>query len=125
MLKNYGIALASLVLLHSGLAFAHAHLKSSDPAQNAVVAQAPAQITLHFSENLELSLCKLEVKDATSGDIVSLGKLSDGGQGKTTMRVDLKPLKKQKAKYTVSWKAVSADTHRTQGTFDFTYAPQD
>lgn len=124
MVKNR-IAIVSLMLLHAGHAFAHAHLKSSDPAQNAVLAQTPTQVTLKFSENLELSLCKLEVKDNASGDVVSSEKISDGGQGKSTMQVSLKPLKKQKSNFTVTWKAVSTDTHRTQGTFKFTYAPQE
>jgi copper resistance protein C len=124
MIKHYGIATTILILFQAGQAFAHAHLKSSDPVQNAVVTQAPSAITLKFSENLELAMSKLEVKEISSGDVVSTGKISDGGQDKSTMQVSLSPLKKQKSKYQVSWKAVSTDTHRSQGTFEFTYDPQ-
>jgi methionine-rich copper-binding protein CopC len=125
MKTKYGMAIIAFTLLQAGQAFAHAHLKSSDPAQGAVVTQAPTQITLKFSENLELSMSKLEVKEIASGAVVSTGKLTDGGQDKSTMQVALNPLTKQKSKYQVSWKAVSTDTHRTQGTFEFTYAPQE
>ena len=109
----------------AGQAFAHAHLKTSDPTQNAIVTQPPAQVTLNFAEDLELSMSKLEVKDSTSGDVVSTGKLSDGGQGKSTMQVALNPLKKTRSKYQVNWKAVSTDTHRTQGTYEFTFDPKE
>jgi len=125
MTKKYLFAILSLALLQAGQAFAHAHLKAAEPPQNAVVTQAPAQATLKFSEDLELSMSKLEVKDSTSGDVVSTGKLSDGGQGKSTMQVALKPLKKVMSKYQVNWKAVSTDTHRTQGTYEFTYDPKE
>ena len=124
MIKHYGIAATVLILFQAGQAPAHAHLKSSDPAQNAVVTQAPSVVTLKFSENLELAMSKLEVKEISSGDVVSSGKLSDGGQDKSTMQVSLSSLKKQKSKYQVSWKAISTDTHRSQGTFEFTYDPQ-
>jgi copper resistance protein C len=122
---HYGMMIAAATLLMAGQAFAHAHLKTSDPTQNAVIIQAPAQVTLKFSEDLELSMSKLEVKDSTSGDVVSTEKLSDGGQGKSTMQVSLAPLKKVKSKYQVKWKAVSTDTHRTQGTYEFTYDPKE
>jgi len=125
MTKKYFFLILTVSLLQAGQAFAHAHLKTSDPAQNAVVTQAPAQVTLKFSENLELSMSKLEVKDSTSGDVVSTGKLSDGGQGKSTMQVALNPLKKTRSKYQVNWKAVSTDTHRTQGTYEFTFDPKE
>ena len=125
MTKKYLFAILTVSLLQAGQAFAHAHLKTADPTQNVVVTQAPAQVTLKFSEDLELSLSKLEVKDGTSGDVVSTEKLSDGGQGKSTMQVTLKPLKKVRSKYQVNWKAVSTDTHRTQGTYEFTYEPQE
>jgi len=124
MIKHYGIAATVLILFQAGQALAHAHLKSSDPAQNAVVTQAPSVVTLKFSENLELAMSKLEVKEISSGDVVSSGKLSDGGQDKSTMQVSLSSLKNQKSKYQVSWKAISTDTHRSQGTFEFTYDPQ-
>jgi copper resistance protein C len=125
MTKKYFFMVLAVSLLQTGQAFAHAHLKTSDPAQNAVVTQAPAQITLKFSEDLELSMSKLEVKDSTSGNVVSIGKVSDGGQGKSTIQVALNPLKKMKSKYQVNWKAVSSDTHRTQGTYEFTYDPKE
>jgi methionine-rich copper-binding protein CopC len=125
MTKKYLLAVLTVSLLMAGQAFAHAHLKTSDPTQNAVVTQAPAQVTLKFSEDLEISMSKLEVKDSTSGDVVSTGKLSDGGQGKSTMQVTLNPLKKMKSKYQVNWKAVSTDTHRTQGSFEFIYDPKE
>jgi methionine-rich copper-binding protein CopC len=112
-------------ILQVGQAFAHAHLQKAEPAQNAVVHVAPAQVTVKFSEELETTMSKLEVKEVASGLVVSTGKVSGGGQGDSTLQISLKPLKKDKAKYQVTWKAVTKDTHKMQGTYNFTYDPKE
>jgi methionine-rich copper-binding protein CopC len=94
---------------------AHAHLLSSDPAAGSTVA-APKAIVLHLSERLEPKFSGLELAKA------------DGAAIKAAVRVpeaDRKTIKAEPAQpltagaYKVSWHAVSADGHRTQGAFTF------
>ena len=98
-------------------AFAHAHLKTSDPAQGATVTAAPKQLALTFTEKLEPNFSGVAVTDAQGHDMEA-GKpaISD-----VSMTVTLKPL--SAGVYHVSWHAVALDTPRTEGTYDFTIKP--
>lgn len=98
-------------------AFAHAHLKQSDPAQGATMTKAPGQIALTFTEKLEPSFSNVAVTDAAGHDVEEAPAAISG----ISMSVKLKPLKP--GIYHVAWHAVSVDTHRTQGTYDFTIKP--
>ena len=61
-------SLAILLLLGTGLALAHAELESATPAQNSVVNTLPTEITLTFSEEVEVgfSLFKVYKLDETA-----------------------------------------------------------
>jgi methionine-rich copper-binding protein CopC len=117
--------IAIMFSIYGARAFAHAHLQEAIPAQNSVVHQAPSEVRLKFSEDLETGLSKIEVKDVDSGILVSSGKSSNGGQDSNTLEVALKPLKKEKSKYRVTWKAVSKDSHKMQGAYEFTFDPKE
>jgi copper resistance protein C len=109
-----------VTLLSSALAlpaFAHAHLKTSDPAQGATVTDAPKQLAVTFTEKLEPAFSGVAVTDAQGHDMEA-GKpaISD-----VSMTVLLKPL--TAGVYRVAWHAVAVDTHRTEGTYDFTVKP--
>jgi methionine-rich copper-binding protein CopC len=98
-------------------AWAHAFLDYAEPRVGSTVTNAPTEIKIWFTQELEPVFSTLEVQDAqgqevdkkdahlddknTSLFIVSLPALPDGT-------------------YTVTWHAVSVDTHRTQGSFEFT-----
>jgi len=111
-------------LMTSQTAFAHAKLLKSSPAVNETVHVAPVEVTLHFSEDLELSMSKIEVKNSTTGQVVSDGAASQITGDAASMRVALKPLKKQKAIYDVVWKAVARDAHKMPGHMSFTFDPK-
>lgn len=64
MSQRLGLTLA--FALATSQAFAHAHLKTASPAEGATVA-APAEITLGFTEELEVKLSSITVKDARRG----------------------------------------------------------
>jgi len=68
---------------------------------------------LSFTESLEPTFSRVTVTDA-SGAPVSEGKAQISGN---TMRIGLKPL--SPGSYNVHWRAVSADTHATEGSFAF------
>ena len=74
---------------------------------------APHEVTLTFTDTLEAGFSKLAVTDA-SGVEVSQDTAQVTGN---TMRIGLKPLKV--GVYNVNWRAVSADTHKTEGSFTF------
>lgn len=97
-------------------AAAHARLDHATPKVGSTVTAAPKQIVLTFTEKLEPAFSSIEVRDAKGAD-VQTGK-ARGGSDRTQLRVQLKSL--PPGTYTVIWKALSVDTHRTQGTFTFT-----
>ena len=104
-------------------AYGHAHLKTSVPAESEVLHDAPKEIDIVFTEDLEPSMSKIEVKDLESGDLVSEGKVGTGKEGKKSLKVSLKSLKAKKSKFEVSWRATSTDTHHMEGKYTFEYNP--
>lgn len=113
MQKLIAIAALLVVTLATGAAEAHAHLDHASPAAGSTVPTAPDQISLTFTENLELAFSTVEVTDG-SGARVDQGKAQVSGN---TMQIGLKAL--PPGSYKVQWHALSVDTHTTQGTFSF------
>ena len=118
------VATAALALA-AGPAFAHAKLLSEVPAavDTATPALAPAPLTelrLVFSEQLNLAFSKLKLTDA-AGKEVALGALALDPKDDKTLLAPLTgtlPV----GDYTVDWTAVSADGHKTTGTYTFKVA---
>lgn len=115
-------ASAFSILLVPALANAHAKLIASTPEEGAVVAKLPAEINLRFSEPLETFLSKVEAKDPATGKTISTGKVSEGAEGNSSLKVALAPSTSPE-KIEVTWKAVSKDSHRAQGKYSFTLQP--
>ncbi|WP_086828904.1 copper resistance protein CopC [Streptomyces sp. NRRL B-24572] len=123
-----GNALARLLILAAALlgtllagaapASAHAALTGSDPKDGAVVATAPKEVNLTFSEQVALSTDSIRVLDpagrrADTGEIRDLcsGSVVRYGVG---LRAGLPD-----GTYTVAWQAVSSDSHPVAGAFTF------
>ena len=105
---------ATAALVGATAAEAHAKLVSSNPVANATVA-APKQLVLKFSEKLQP---RFSGADVTMPGMVTPAKVSVAKDGKTMI---VKPMAALMAGvYTVKWRAVTADTHRMQGTYSFT-----
>ncbi|WP_171034200.1 copper resistance protein CopC [Lichenicoccus roseus] len=103
--------LAGLILAPA--AEAHAHLMVSHPVADAT-GGPPGDIELRFSEAPLAMLSSIELRTATGEDIP----VSSKDMGKNMLVVvPQRPLKS--GSYTVKWHVVTADTHRTQGTFAF------
>jgi copper resistance protein C len=102
----------SLFLL-SAAAYAHASLTHASPSAGSTVSAAPHEVTLTFTDTLEAAFSNLAVTDA-SGVEVSQGRAQISGN---IMRIGLKPL--NVGLYKVNWRAVSTDTHKTEGSFTF------
>jgi copper transport protein len=95
-------------------ASAHASLVSSDPPANQIVAQAPTQVTLTFTESIGLVNGKVTV---TAPDNTR----ADQGQPRVDgdrVIIPLRPNGKH-GTYLVSYRIVSADSHPVGGAFTF------
>jgi methionine-rich copper-binding protein CopC len=114
-------ALAAMWLGLVGAAQAHAHLQTSVPAADAVLASAPRELALGFSESVEPGFSGLILRDGAGG-VVPTGpaRLAPGDD-----RAIVVPLARALAAglYTVEWHALAADGHKTQGRYVFTVTP--
>jgi len=102
-----------LLIVSAPVAHAHASLSRASPSAGSALSAAPQEVTLTFTDTLEAAFSKLTVTDANGTD-VSQGKGQVNGN---VMRVSLKPL--SAGIYKVNWRAVSTDTHKTEGNFTF------
>jgi copper resistance protein C len=102
-------------------ALAHALLQKAIPAVGGTVSASPAEIRLKFSEGVEPHFSGI-VLTTHAGAAVPLGKASvDPADDSTFIAPIMQALKP--GVYTVTWHAVSVDTHKTQGSFEFTVQP--
>ncbi|MBT2443503.1 copper resistance protein CopC/CopD [Streptomyces sp. ISL-36] len=123
-----GTALTRLLLVAAALlgtllagatpASAHAALTGSDPQDGAVVATAPKDVNLTFSEQVAMSADSIRVLDP-AGKRVDTGEIRDLCSGSIVrygvgLRSGL-----PEGTYTVAWQTVSADSHPVAGAFTF------
>jgi copper resistance protein C len=113
-MRSFAAALSWLLLIVSApVAHAHASLSHASPSGGSALSAAPQEVTLTFTDTLEAAFSNLTVTDA-NGIEVSQGKGQVNGN---VMQVSLKPL--SAGIYKVHWRAVSTDTHKTEGNFTF------
>jgi copper transport protein len=98
-------------------AAAHAELKSTDPADGSLVKTAPRQVTLTFTEAVTLQSGAIRVF-APNRKEVGRGQADHAGGRNNTARLALDGDLPQ-GTFTVSWRAVSADSHPIAGAFTF------
>jgi hypothetical protein len=101
-----------------GLALAHAHAVKTTPAANASV-RTLTEIHVDFSEPVNPAFTGLEIIGA-DGKALPAGKPVFDAKH-LSMRMPVAGLKP--ATYKVKWHAVSGDTHRSEGAFNFTVEP--
>ena len=113
MVAFMAVAGAAALLTATG-AQAHAKLASATPAANAMLTAAPKQIVLKFTEKLQPKFSGFDL--SLSGTAVPV-KTIVGKDGVTVVGTPAKPL--AVGTYTVTWHAVTKDTHRIEGTYTF------
>ena len=108
------ITAVSLLLLSLGAsgARAHAFLDHASPRVGSTVSAAPQEVLLTFTQNLEGAFGTVQVT-GPNGARVDQGKQVSGN----TMRVGIKA--SGAGTYHVHWRALSVDTHTTEGNFTF------
>lgn len=111
-------ALLATLFTAASPATAHAALTASDPTDGAVVATAPAQVSLSFSEQVAMGDDSIRVLDP-QGRRVDTGELRDMCSGNTVRYGTALHSGLPNGTYTVAWQAVSADSHPISGAFTF------
>jgi copper transport protein len=110
--------LLGVLLAGATPASAHAVLTGSNPKDGAVVATAPKEVTLTFSEEIAMGDDSIRVLEP-SGKRADTAEVRDlGAGGAVTYGVALHPGLPD-GTYTVAWQAVSADSHPVSGAFTF------
>ncbi|MFM8515774.1 MAG: copper resistance protein CopC [Actinomycetota bacterium] len=115
-MARYLVSLLALAVFLAPSASAHSDLVGTTPADGAVIAEAPASITLQFNEEPLDSLVDVVITDA-EGDVVAM----DAAEAAGTDVLVPWPGSLGAGDYTVAYRVVSADGHPVTGTFTFTY----
>ena len=105
------VAWLLLWLLMPSAALAHASLIGSDPVNNAVLARAPTQFTLTFSEPVE----PLNIRIVGAGMVSPVTSIARDG---ARLVLSL-PQALHDGAYVVSWRVISADGHPIGGALTF------
>jgi copper transport protein len=111
------LLVAVVVLMSPARAWAHAHLKRSDPAAGAHVSDSLKAIRLWFSERPEITMTLVTLTDATGRQITLGSPQSNSGE---PLEVSVPVLQSLPAgRYTLSWRTAASDGHPTHGSFGF------
>ena len=113
MHRVLGVVSLLIALFAANAAQAHAALDHANPSAGGTVATAPHEVTLSFTDKLEPAFSTIEVT-GPGGARVDEGKAQVNGN---TMRIGLKA--GGPGTYRVHWRALSVDTHSSQGSFTF------
>lgn len=108
---------AVLALATAPLAYAHAYPTHQAPSAGSTVAASQKDVAIDFDDELEPAFSSISVTDAQGRSVVRDKAVVDPTNAKH-MSVALNPL--SPGVYAVSWVAVAADGHRTQGHYSFT-----
>lgn len=109
------VALLALLLVWAPSATAHTDLLFSTPDDGAVLAEAPTEVVLTFSEELLPEAVKVSVQDA-AGVVVTIGDPKVDGSDVTATW----PPGVVGPDFTVNYRVVSADGHPVTGSIGFT-----
>ncbi len=115
------VAFALLAFATPSLADAHAMLKRSLPASGAHLATVPREIRLDFTEDIELSVSRVELR-GPDGTVISLAPLAVASDSRRSIIAGIRGALGA-GTYTVIWVAAGTDGHPRRGRFIFTIAP--
>ena len=106
-----------LTLMLPAPALAHAMLEHASPAAGAAMHNAPAEVHLEFSERLDPASSDIAVADSAGQSVIGGVTVVKG----KSMIAKLTVL--GAGEYRVQWHALSADGHRTEGSYAFRITP--
>lgn len=111
---------AAAMLCTASSAYAHAFLERALPPVGSETATPPPQIVLTFTEGVEPLFSTIELRDK-QGTALAVGKPHTEPGDKRKLVVDVPTLRA--GRYSVIWHATSVDTHKTEGSYQFTITP--
>jgi copper transport protein len=117
MIRALRIVLGLALFFCPARAWAHAHLKRSDPAAGSRVETSPQLIRLWFSERPELSMTSISLKDADGNAWALTGAQPDPADPLAVSAGISQPL--PAGRYTVAWRTAASDGHPSHGVFGF------
>jgi copper resistance protein C len=103
----------------AGSAAAHAMLSRAEPAVGATLRGPVTAVRLRFSERIEPALCRITLEAADGSSIAAHDLTAE--EGGRVLAGQIPAL--AAGAYRVRWRAVSVDTHVTEGDYVFTLAP--
>ena len=106
----------TVVLLFIPSTWAHAFIDHADPTVGSKLSSPPRVVKIWFTERLEPALSKIQVFDSQGTEIDKRDTKVDPTNAQLLF-VSLSVIKT--GKYRVTWRAVSVDTHVTNGSFEF------
>lgn len=109
--------ICTLFLALQSPAWAHAFLDHADPKVGGTLTNSPTEIKIWFTQNVEPAFSTIQVQDA-QGKEVDKKDSHLAAKDKSLLAVSVPQL--PAGTYTVTWRVVSVDTHKTQGHFEFT-----
>lgn len=110
--------LAAFLLISPQLAFSHALLMKTVPADGALLDEAPRSVSLSFLGYIEHLFSKVEVFDAGGNKVSKKAEFTDGDEG-TEMKAELRD-GLPAGEYRVMWKCLGKDGHKQKGSLRFT-----
>jgi len=116
------LAAGLAMTLIAGEAAAHSVLERAQPRGGSTLSAAPAELRLQFSERIEPGFTTVQVRGADGEDVAAGAPRIASQAGKVVVQVPLAPL--PPGRYTVTWRVVSADTHATDGSYQFEIRPR-
>ena len=116
-MKNLFVVMTlAFALSATATAYAHPRIQSADPRIEGTLASSPKEVRIRFDEELVPTFSGLSLHDQR-GHLVAKGKGRDHVRGQELFLPLTQPL--IPGRYEVTWYAVSADTHRIEGHYNF------
>jgi methionine-rich copper-binding protein CopC len=119
-LNHLAALLAAVLALGLGVtaAAAHAHLDHASPRVGSTVTVAPSEVRMWFSQALEPRFSGAQLRSG-AGAVLGNGVVDTADPKQLVIHVPRLP----PGRYHVTWKVLSVDTHRTEGSFNFEVKP--
>jgi copper transport protein len=110
------LLLALVALAIAAPLLAHTALRVSSPAKDEVLTASPTQLTLTFTERIEVALARIRLLTADSAE-VPLGALRSGDSAQVVIASIDTSL--ASGTYTVAWQVMGTDGHPVRGRYSF------
>ena len=111
-------ALCAALTLGTAVAHAHAFLDHASPLVGSTVKSSPNEVRMWFTQQLEPKFSGAQLR-SSAGAVLGNGVVDAADPKQLVIPTHgLAP-----GRYKVTWKVLSVDTHRTEGSFSFEIKP--